>query len=63
MVSCSAHSVQFDDLIDSKYQGLTFYPDNLKKEIDELNEWCGLPLSAHVPLFTRAGRVYDTVNK
>jgi len=29
----------FDDLIDSKYRGVTYYPDDLAKEIDELNEW------------------------
>ena len=29
----------FDDLIDSKYRGITYYPDDLAKEIDELNEW------------------------
>lgn len=29
----------FDDLIDEKHKGVSYYPDNLKKEIDDLNEW------------------------
>ncbi|MCO5565426.1 hypothetical protein L7F22_019099 [Adiantum nelumboides] len=32
----------FDDFIDEKYRGLTFYPEedkNIQKQIDELNEW------------------------
>lgn len=29
----------FDDLIEEKYKGLTFYPEKLRKEIDELNDW------------------------
>lgn len=29
----------FDDLIDAKYKGVTYYPDSLKKEIDSANEW------------------------
>jgi len=29
----------FDDLIDEKHKGVTYYPENLAKEIDELNEW------------------------
>jgi putative glutathione S-transferase len=31
--------VQFDDLVEDKYKGLTFYPEEHRKEIDELNEW------------------------
>lgn len=29
----------FDDVIDSKYKGVTYYPDALKKDIDSVNEW------------------------
>ncbi len=29
----------FDEFLPSKYQGLTFYPDELKSQIDEMNEW------------------------
>lgn len=29
----------FDEIIDEKYKGVTFYPDKLRKEIDGLNEW------------------------
>jgi len=29
----------FDDLIDEKYKGVTYYPEKLRKEIDELNDW------------------------
>lgn len=29
----------FDSVIDEKYRGLTFYPEHLRKEIDELNSW------------------------
>lgn len=29
----------FDDIIDEKYRGKTYYPDDLAKEIDELNGW------------------------
>jgi putative glutathione S-transferase len=32
-------NTEFDDLVDEKYRGLTFYPEKLRKEIDELNEW------------------------
>jgi glutathionyl-hydroquinone reductase len=31
--------VQFDDFVDDKYKGVTFYPEELRKEIDELNDW------------------------
>lgn len=30
---------EFDDLIDEKYKSVTFLPDDLKAEIDEMNEW------------------------
>ncbi|KAK9461971.1 glutathione S-transferase [Lipomyces oligophaga] len=30
---------EFDDFIDEKYRGITYYPENLRVEIDELNEW------------------------
>ncbi|KAK9371366.1 glutathione S-transferase [Lipomyces kononenkoae] len=30
---------EFDDFVDPKFKGLTFYPESLRKEIDELNEW------------------------
>jgi len=30
---------EFDDLIDESKKGVTYYPEELKKEIDELNEW------------------------
>ena len=29
----------FDDIIEDKYKGVTYYPKNLAKEIDELNGW------------------------
>lgn len=29
----------FDDLIDSKYKGVTYYPEELSKDIDSINEW------------------------
>lgn len=29
----------FDDVIDSKYKGVTYYPDDLKSQIDEVNDW------------------------
>lgn len=29
----------FDDLLDDKYKGVTYYPDALQKDIDSLNEW------------------------
>ncbi|KAH8920480.1 glutathione S-transferase [Atractiella rhizophila] len=29
----------FDDLIEEKYKGVTFYPEDLRGEIDGLNEW------------------------
>lgn len=32
-------NTQFDELVEDEYKGLTFYPDELKKDIDELNEW------------------------
>ncbi|KAF3938103.1 hypothetical protein ABW19_dt0207423 [Dactylella cylindrospora] len=30
---------EFDDLLEDKYKGLTFYPAELAKQIDDLNEW------------------------
>ncbi len=30
---------EFDDLIDEKYKGLTFYPKEYQSKIDELNDW------------------------
>ncbi|KAK9320092.1 glutathione S-transferase [Lipomyces orientalis] len=30
---------EFDDLVDDKFKGVTFYPKSLRKDIDELNEW------------------------
>jgi len=30
---------EFDDVIDPKYKGITFYPKEHQKEIDELNSW------------------------
>lgn len=30
---------EFDDLIAEDKKGLTFYPEDLRKEIDEINEW------------------------
>ncbi|KAK9453299.1 glutathione S-transferase [Dipodascopsis uninucleata] len=30
---------EFDDFIDDKYKGLSFYPEALRDEIDSLNEW------------------------
>ena len=32
-------NTEFDSIIDEKHRGVTYYPDELKKEIDELNEW------------------------
>jgi putative glutathione S-transferase len=32
-------NTEFDDLIEDKYKGVTYYPEDLRKEIDELNEW------------------------
>lgn len=29
----------FDELIDEKYRGLTYYPKDLQKDIDSINEW------------------------
>ncbi|ORY02051.1 glutathione S-transferase omega-like 2 [Clohesyomyces aquaticus] len=29
----------FDDLIDEKYKGLDLFPENLRKDIEEMNEW------------------------
>jgi glutathionyl-hydroquinone reductase len=29
----------FDDLVEDKYKGVDLLPDNLKKDIDEMNEW------------------------
>lgn len=30
---------QFNDLIDEKYRNIEFYPENLRKQIDETHEW------------------------
>lgn len=30
---------EFDDLIDAKYRGITYYPEELASQIDELNSW------------------------
>ncbi|KAK9330320.1 glutathione S-transferase [Lipomyces starkeyi] len=30
---------EFDDFVDDKFKGVTFYPKSLRKDIDELNEW------------------------
>lgn len=32
-------NTEFDPVIDEKYRGLSFYPEKLRKEIDELNGW------------------------
>ncbi len=29
----------FDSLVEAKYKGLTFYPEKLRPDIDEVNEW------------------------
>ena len=29
----------FDSILDDKYKGVSYYPEELKKEIDDLNEW------------------------
>ncbi|BFZ56656.1 S-glutathionyl-(chloro)hydroquinone reductase [Savitreella phatthalungensis] len=29
----------FDDLVEPKYKGVTYYPEDLRSKIDELNEW------------------------
>lgn len=29
----------FDDLIDEKYKGVTYYPEAMQKDIDSINEW------------------------
>lgn len=30
---------EFDDLVDQKYKGITYYPRQLQAEIDSVNEW------------------------
>ncbi|KAK9469195.1 glutathione S-transferase [Lipomyces arxii] len=30
---------EFDDIIEEKYRGVTYYPKALRKDIDDLNEW------------------------
>lgn len=30
---------EFDDIIEDKYKGVTYYPEELRGEVDELNEW------------------------
>ncbi len=30
---------EFDELIEEKYRGIDFYPENLRPQIDALNEW------------------------
>lgn len=29
----------FDDLLEDKYKNLDLFPDNLRKDIEEMNEW------------------------
>ncbi|KAJ2607082.1 S-glutathionyl-(chloro)hydroquinone reductase [Coemansia sp. RSA 1804] len=29
----------FDGIVDPEYRGITFYPEDLRKDIDEINEW------------------------
>ncbi|KAJ2724658.1 S-glutathionyl-(chloro)hydroquinone reductase [Coemansia sp. Benny D115] len=29
----------FDDLVDPEYRGVTFYPEDLRSQIDDVNEW------------------------
>lgn len=33
------NAVQFDDLLPEKYKNVNLYPENLRKQIDETNEW------------------------
>lgn len=30
---------EFDEFIEEKYRGIDFYPENLRPQIDALNEW------------------------
>ncbi|ODQ65578.1 hypothetical protein NADFUDRAFT_46262 [Nadsonia fulvescens var. elongata DSM 6958] len=30
---------EFDDIIDEKYRGINYYPENLRSQIDEINGW------------------------
>lgn len=32
-------NTEFDDFVDEKYKGVTYYPDELKSEIDDINDW------------------------
>ena len=45
----------FDDLLDEKYKGVTYYPEKLRKDIDGLNEWC-----AHVSSFRAESELNST---
>lgn len=35
----AARALQFDDLIEERYRKVDLYPEHLRKEIDEANEW------------------------
>lgn len=30
---------EFDDLVEEKYKGVTYYPEGLREQIDEMNKW------------------------
>jgi putative glutathione S-transferase len=55
---------EFDEFVDEKYRGVSYYPKELRSEIDELNEWgASLCISYSVYLrLTRLVIVYNTVN-
>jgi len=42
-------NTEFDEFVDDKYKGVTYYPDNLKDEIDSVNEWSALAIIPYIP--------------
>ena len=42
-------NTEFDEFVEDKYKGVTYYPDNLKEEIDGVNEWSTLAILPHLP--------------